>query len=255
MRECLSLSLLLGLLLAGAHSALADTTSLERTRQILRQIDDMWRGDSSHTVMTMEVRTAHYTRNMTMEGWSKGKDKTLVRILKPLKEKGTASLKSGNSIYSYLPKTNRTVRLTSSMMMGSWMGSHFTNDDLVKESRMEDDFNPDISFEGVRDGVPVIEFTLVPKPDAAVVWGKVVVTVQAKTLLPITQLYYDEDMKVARTIRFSDIQKLGGREIPVQMRVVPADKPEEYTHLVYKKLELNIPLQDAFFSLSRLKRQ
>lgn len=228
--------------------------SRKRAKEILRQVDDMWRGDSSHTIFTMQVKTAHYTRSMRLEGWSKGKEKTLVRILVPLKEKGTATLKSGNSIYTYLPKTDRTIRLTSGMMMGSWMGSHFTNDDLVKESLMEDDYDPTISFEGQRNNQNIIEFTLIPKADAAVVWGKVVVTVLANGYLPIIQHYYDEDMNIARTMTFSNNKLLGGRLLPSVMRVVPADKPNEYTELVYEKLELDTKLGDAFFSLARLKR-
>ena len=103
-------------------------------RKLLDDVDDLWRGQTSEAVLTMEVVTKNYQRTMKMRGFSKGKEKTLVRILKPIKEKGTATLKSGNNIYTYLPKTDRTIRLTSGMMMGSWMGSHFTNDDLVKES-------------------------------------------------------------------------------------------------------------------------
>ena len=226
----------------------------ERARRILREVDDLWRGDSSHGIFTMQVKTAHYTRAMRLEAWTKGKEKTLVRILAPLKEKGTATLKSENSIYSYLPRTDRTIRLTSGMMMGSWMGSHFTNDDLVKESRMEDDYNPRISFEGERNGRKTIEFTLIPKPEAPVVWGKVVATVLAEGYLPLTQIYYDEDMAVARTLTFSDIKPLAGRPRPTVMRVVPADKPEEYTEIVYERLELNVGIDDAFFSLASLKR-
>ena len=226
----------------------------EHARRILREVDDLWRGDSSHGIFTMQVKTAHYTRSMRLEAWTKGKEKTLVRILAPLKEKGTATLKSENSIYSYLPRTDRTIRLTSGMMMGSWMGSHFTNDDLVKESRMEDDYNPRISFEGERNGRKTIEFTLIPKPEAPVVWGQVVATVLAEGYLPLTQIYYDEDMAVARTLTFSDIRPLAGRPRPTVMRVVPADKPEEYTEIVYERLELNVGIDDAFFSLASLKR-
>jgi hypothetical protein len=232
-----------------------DDSATKRAKEILRQVDDMWRGISSHTILTMQVKTFHYTRNMRLEGWSKGKEKTLVRILTPLKEKGTATLKSGNSIYSYLPRTDRTIRLTSGMMMGSWMGSHFTNDDLVKESRMEEDYDPSVSFEGRRDNQDIIEFTLIPKPDAAVVWGKVVVTVLADGYLPLIQYYYDEDMNIARTITFDKIQQMAGRPRPTVMRVVPADKQDEYTELVYEKLELDITLSDTFFSLSHLKRK
>ena len=231
-----------------------DNPAVIKAKEILRQVDDMWRGTSSHSVLAMQVKTAHYTRDMRMEGWSKGKDKTLVRILAPLKEKGAATLKSGNEIYSYLPKTDRTIKLTSGMMMGSWMGSHFTNDDLVKESRMEEDYEPSISFEGKRDGQDIIEFTLIPKPDAAVVWGKIVAIVLAENYMPLKYFYYDEEMNIVRTMTFSRFEMLAGKIRPKVMRVVPADKPEEYTELVYEQLELNINLEDEFFSLSRLKR-
>jgi outer membrane lipoprotein-sorting protein len=231
-----------------------DDEAVKKAKEILRQLDDMWRGASSHSILTMQVKTAHYTRDMQMEGWSKGKDKTLVRILSPLKDKGAATLKSGNEIYSYLPKTDRTIRLTSGMMMGSWMGSHFTNDDLVKESRMDQDYDPSITFEGKRDGQDVIEFTLIPKPDAAVVWGKIVAVIRSNEYMPVRYAYYDEDMKIARTMTFSRYEMMAGKIRPKVMRVVPADKPDEYTELVYDKLELNVDINDDFFSLSSLKR-
>lgn len=230
-------------------------TPEQRTKRILREIDDLWRGESSYTVFTLRIKTKHYTRSIYMEGWSKGKERTLVRILTPLKEKGTATLKSGKNIYSYLPRTDRTIRLTSGMMMGSWMGSHFTNDDLVKESRREDDFDTTISFEGKRNGRDVIEFTLIPKPDAAVVWGKVVLVLVQKTYLPLKEVFYDEDMKVARTFSFTKVKLLGGAQRPSVMRVVPEDKPDEYTELVYERLDLNIPIKDSFFSLRKLRKR
>jgi len=192
---------------------------------------------------------------MKMEGWSKGKEMTLFRILEPLREKGTMTLKSGNHIYTYLPKTDRTIRLTSGMMMGSWMGSHLTNDDLVKEARLEEDYEAEIAFEGMRNGQNIIEFTLVPKPDAAVVWGKVVLYVLADSYMPLGEVFYDEDMQVARTFKFTDVRMLGGRERPAVMRVVPADKPDEFTEFVYKELKLDIGISDSFFGLSQLKRR
>ena len=226
----------------------------QRAKEILRQLDDMWRGTSSHSILTMHIKTSHYSRTMRLEGWSLGKEKSLVRVLSPLKEKGTATLKSGNNIYTYLPKTDRTIRLTSGMMMGSWMGSHFTNDDLVKESRMEDDYDPTISFEGKRDGQEIIEFTLTPKPDAAVVWGKIVAIVLSNEYIPLQYYYYDEDMNVARTIHFSKVEQLAGRLRPKVMKVVPADKPNEYTELIYEDLELGVKIKENFFSLAQLKR-
>lgn len=226
----------------------------ERVSSLLSEIDDLWRGQSSHALTTMQVKTEHYTRTMQMEAWSKGKEKTLVRVIEPLREKGTATLKSDNNIYTYLPKTDRTIKLSSGMMMGSWMGSHLTNDDLVKEARLEDDYDAEISFEGERNGENIIEFTLIPKPDAAVVWGKLILIIEATSHNPIVEEYYDEDMLLARTIKFTDLKQLAGRLRPSVMTVIPADKPGEYTEFVYQTLDLDVDLSDRLFSLSSLKR-
>ncbi len=231
------------------------TPASKRASDILRSVDDLWRGSSSHAITTMRVKTKHYTRTMRLEGWTKGKEQSLFRVLEPKKEKGTVTLKSGVHIYTYLPKTDRKIRLTSGMMMGSWMGSHLTNDDLVKEARLEDDYDARISFEGVRDGKNIIEFTLIPKPDAAVVWGKLVLIVLADGYTPVSEVFFDEDMAIARTMLFTDMKMLGGRLRPAVMRVVPADKPDEFTEFVYESLEMNVDISDRFFSVSNLKRR
>ncbi len=232
----------------------AAETPREKAARILNSIDDMWRGESSHGIMLMHVKTRNYSRNLKMEGWSKGKDRSLVRIVLPLKEKDTATLKSGNDIFTYLPQTDRTIRLTSGMMMGSWMGSHFTNDDLVKESRMLDDYHPEVTFEGMRDGMNLMEFTLLPKPESAVVWGKIILTVRDEKI-PVRELYYDEDMNLARSMTFTDLKNFSGRIIPAVLKVVPADKPDEYTEIVHESLEFNVPLRDDLFSLASLRKK
>ncbi|MBI5815979.1 MAG: outer membrane lipoprotein-sorting protein [Nitrospinae bacterium] len=230
--------------------------SSSRADEILRKIDDMWRGKSSHAKLMMRVKTANYTRSLGMEAWSKGKEKTLVRIISPIKEKGTATLKSGTEIYTYLPKTDRTIRLTSGMMMGSWMGSHFTNDDLVKESRLTDDYETRITFEGRRDGKEMMEFTLIPKPEAAVVWGKIVLLteIDGENYIPVREDFFDEDGAPVRRMTFSDVKMFGGRKMPAIQRVTPSGKPDEYTELFYEELQFDMPLGDAFFSISELRR-
>jgi outer membrane lipoprotein-sorting protein len=238
----------------GATVEQPSTAAVVRAREILKRVDDLWRGDSSHAILSMHIRTEHYQRSMQMEAWSKGTDRSLVKILKPLKEKGTASLKSGKNLYSYLPRTDRTIRLTSGMMMGSWMGSHFTNDDLVDESRMEEDYTPAVTFEGVRDGHNIIEFSLIPNEDAAVVWGRIVMTLFSESLLPIEEIFYDEDGAETRRMTFSDYKIMAGAERPAVMRITPTDKPDEYTEIIYESLELDVELQDSLFSINSLKR-
>jgi outer membrane lipoprotein-sorting protein len=223
-------------------------------KQILDRVDDLFRSQSSHGLATMTVTTAHWKRSLTLEMWSKGKDKSLVRILAPKKEKGTTTLRSGNDIWNYLPKVKRVIKLPSSMMAASWMGSHFTNDDLVKESRMADDYTFEITFRGEVAGDDIVEVTCHPKPEAAVVWGKVLVRARLKDYLPLFVKYFDEDLRLARTMTFSQVSELGGRMLPAVVTMVPEEKPDESTIVRYEKMEFDIGLDDDFFSLRTLQR-
>ncbi|MBW2061470.1 MAG: outer membrane lipoprotein-sorting protein [Deltaproteobacteria bacterium] len=232
---------------------LAQTAGLA-PKEILDRVDDLMRGDSSHGKMTMTITTAHWTRSLRIEAWSKGKDKSLMRILAPKKEKGTATLRSGNNIWNFLPKVKRIIKLPSSMMASSWMGSHFTNDDLVKESRMADDYDFKATFEGVKSGREVLEITCIPKEEAVVVWGKVVLTVGKDNYLPLKIEYYDEDLELARTMTFEDVGLLGGRTLPRRFITVPADKPQESTVITYEEMAFNLELDDKLFSIRSLQR-
>lgn len=244
----------LAVVLAWPGASRAEGGDEARVKALLEKLDDMWRADSSHAVVSMRVKTENYERSMKMESWSRGKDRSLVRILEPRKEKGTATLMRGEEMYTYLPKTDRTIRISSAMMSGSWMGSHFTNDDLVKQSRMAEDYTYKITFEGEREGQKIIEISLVPKEDAAVMWGRISVELRTEDNIPVRQRYYDEDGAVVRTMTFSRIKELGGRPLPTVMRVVPAENPDEFTEMVYEEIEFGVDVPDKLFSLNNLKR-
>jgi len=223
--------------------------------ELIQHIDRLWRGETSRANMTMTVQTQRYKRSMTMEAWSRGKDYSLVVIRKPIKDKGIATLKVKDNIWNYLPKINRVTKVPSSMMSGSWMGSHFTNDDLVKESTFEDDFNSSITFEGKRDGVTIYEITSIPKEDAAVVWGKVIMQIEQKTLAPYRALYYDEEGVLVRTLTFDQPRQIGERTVPMRLTLQPEDKPEESTVIIYNDIAFEVPIADSFFSLQNLQRR
>ena len=242
------------MLLIGAAPAALSADGSASSKEILDHVDDLFRGESSYGIFSMRVVTEHYSREMKMEGWSRGKDYSLIRILAPKKEKGTATLKAGKDIWNYLPKIRRVIKVPSSMMGGSWMGSHFTNDDLVKESRMADDYDHEVTFRGDREGVRVIGLTLMPKPLAAVVWGKVVVTVMEKDFMPVGVDYFDEDMIMTRTMAYSDPKRLGGRTLPVRMRIAPTDKPGEYTEILYHEIKFDLDLSEDIFTLRNLQK-
>lgn len=240
----------LGLL---SNATFASSAELD-AKQILDRVDDVWRGDSAQGKMTMKVVTAHWTRELKIEFWSKGKDKSLMRILAPKKEMGTTTLMVEHNIWNYLPKVKRVIKVPSSMMGGSWMGSHFTNDDLVKDSRMADDYTFEISFNGKQDRKNVIEITCIPNEDAAVVWGKIIVQVEQDTYLPTKMTYFNEDLEVARTMIFSDVRRMADRTIPAVATIIPADEPKESTTVTYEEIAFDVPIQDNLFSKRSLER-
>ncbi len=223
--------------------------------ELIRHIDELWRGETSQAVMTMTVKTRRYQRSMTMEAWSRGKDYSLIVIRQPVKDRGISTLKVKENIWNYLPKINRVTKVPSSMMSGSWMGSHFTNDDLVKDSTFADDYDSSITYEGARDGRQVYELTSLPKPNAAVVWGKVVMEIEQKTLAPYRALYYDEEGVLIRTLIFDQLQKIDGRDVPMRMSLQPEDKPEESTVITYQSIDFGVPLEPSFFSLQSLQQR
>ena len=215
----------------------------------------MLRGDSSRGVATMEVVTEHWERQVTLELWSLGTDHSLLRVVSPAKEAGTATLMTDDNIWNYLPKVDRTIKIPASMMAGSWLGSHFTNDDLVKESQLVEDYDIEIVFDGERDGIDLWELRLTPKPEAAVVWGHIEFLVRQLDDMPLSARYYDEDGGLARTLIYSEFRDLGGRIVPSVMDMHPEDKPGEHTTVRYQELEFDIDVDRAFFSLRNLQRR
>jgi hypothetical protein len=231
----------------------ADLQAQRTAEDIVDEVDRLLRGNSSRGTVVMEIVTEHWSRSMEMRIWSLGTEYSLIRVLSPRKDAGTATLKSGNEIWNYLPRVDRTIKLPASLMGAAWMGSHFTNDDLVKESRIIEDYDIEITHDGLRDGVAVWEFILTPKPEAAVVWGRIEEQVRQDDMMPLWVRYYDDRGELARTMVFSDFQVMGGRLVPARMVVEPADKPGESTTIIYRDLEFDVGLEPSFFSLQRLR--
>jgi outer membrane lipoprotein-sorting protein len=231
-----------------------ETSEAARVKEILDYVDRLWRGSTSEGQMEMEVVTAHWSRTMRMKVYTEGMERSLVRITYPAKEEGVATLKVENNIWNYLPKIKRVTKVPASMMLGSWMGSHFTNDDVVKDSQYVRDYNTKITFEGERDGLAVLELTLHPKPEAPVVWGKIVSTVRAEDYMPLSMTYFDEDGEEVRVFTFEEIKEMGGRILPTVLTIRPLDKPKEYTRVTYLEITFDVDLKPDLFSLRSLQK-
>jgi len=219
---------------------------------IIDEVDRLMRGESSTGRMRMEIDTENWSRTLEMQVWSLGTEYSLIRVESPPREAGTATLKVENEVWNYLPRADRTIKIPPSMMLGSWMGSHITNDDLVKESRIIEDYDIVISFEGERDGDEVWEFTMTPKPEAPVIWGSIEQAIRKGDRMPLWTRYYDEDGTLSRTITFSDFGPMGGRTVPARTVIEPADAAER-TVVTYLELEFDAGLEESFFSLRNLR--
>jgi len=218
-------------------------------QQLIRDVEQQYMGVSSHSRMEMEVATAHWRRSLTMEAWSLDRERFLVRILDPPKERGVATLKVEKEVWNYLPKVDRVIKVPPSMMGGAWMGSHITNDDLVKANHVDQDY----SFTLLAEDERMWRIEGVPRPDAAVVWGKIVYEVGKEPRVPLRVTYYDEKGEQVRQIVFTDVQKIGGRVLPLTMTVQPTEKPDEHTILHYDAIDFDIGLEPGYFSLQNLK--
>ena len=233
-------------------STYAEASNLN-PRKILDSVDDIYRSNTSHGILTLAVTTTNWQRTLTLEQWSKGKNKHLIKVLKPKKEKDLATLRVDTKVWNYMPKVKKVVKIPSSMMSSSWMGSHFSNDDLVKQSRMVKDYDYSTSFEGIRDGIDIVEITCVPKMNAAVVWGKVEVIVYKEDFIPLRLIYYDEDLNLSRKLEFSNIQIIDNKKIPLKMQMVPENEPGESTTIQWKEIKFDLTISDDFFSLRKLQ--
>lgn len=223
-----------------------------RVLEIIDGVDRLMRGESSAGRMRMEIDTENWSRSIEMSVWSLGTEYSLIRVDSPPREAGTATLKVENEVWNYLPRADRTIKIPPSMMLGSWMGSHVTNDDLVKESRIIEDYDIVISFEGDRDGEEVWEFTMTPKPEAPVIWGRIEQRIRKRDRMPVWSRYYDEDGTLSRSMTFSDFAVMGGRTVPTRTVIEPADD-DERTVVIYLELEFDVGLKEDFFSLRNLR--
>ncbi len=228
--------------------------SAQDATEIIKKVDQKMRGESSSSEMTMKIVRPDWTREISMKGWSLGTEYSLILVTAPARDQGTAFLKRDKEIWNWQPTIDRVVKLPPSMMSQSWMGSDFTNDDLVKESSIVYDYNHFIRGDTTINGYESWKIELIPKDDAAVVWGKIEVWVAKEDYIELLVKYYDEDDYLINTMILSDIREMGGRVIPSKMDMIPAENPDQRTVIIYKDIEFDIDIDEDFFSIQKMKR-
>lgn len=211
------------------------------------------RGNTSQVEMTIRTVRPTWSREMDIKAWVKGTDYSMILIRAPAKDKGIVFLKRKKEVWNWMPALERTIKLPPSMMSQSWMGTDFTNDDLVKESSIVNDYDHSIIGDTTIDNRNCYIIQMIPKPETAVVWSKVIVWIDKKDYLELHTLFYDEDGKLINTMNAYDIKLMGGRLIPTHFEMIPADKKNQKTEMIYKNVQFNNPIEDNFFITEKMK--
>lgn len=224
------------------------------SREILERVESLLWGTTVLGEYEMSITAPRWQRTLALRAWMERPRRSFIRILAPAKEKGIGSLRIGAEMWNYLPNVERTIKIPPSMMLQPWMGSDFTNDDLVKSSSIVEDYASTILREEPLGGAPAYVLELMPKPDAAVVWGKILYWVRKSDAVPLKQEFYDERGTLVRTMTYSEVKPMGGRSIPTRWEVRPADKPGNLTVIVVKSAVYDRPIDPEIFTQRNLQK-
>jgi len=222
-------------------------------QEIIQHIERLLWGKTSQGRYAMTITTPHWQRTLEMQMWMERPQRTFIRILAPRKEKGISSLRIKDEMWNYLPKVERTIKVPPSMMLQPWMGSDFTNDDLVKESNVINDYRHEILSIKDMDGVLTYVIQAVPKAEAAVVWGKLIYYIRKQDLMPLRQEYYSERGELIKVLSFSDVKEMDGRLLPTRWKMQTVRKPGNETVVELKEVKFNRPIANKVFSLRNLR--
>jgi outer membrane lipoprotein-sorting protein len=223
-------------------------------RDLVDRVDTLLWGKTLEGEFEMTIATSRWQRTLLLRAWMERPRRSFVRILAPAKEKGIGSLRIGAEMWNYLPNIERTIKIPPSMMLQPWMGSDFTNDDLVKQSSAVDDYTQRILKTEIADGAAVYVVEALPKPDAAVVWGKILYWIRKADLIPLKQEYYSERGERVRVLTFSEVRPMGGRVMPTKWEMRPVDKQGNLTTIVVKSALYDRAVEAEIFTQRNLQK-
>lgn len=223
-------------------------------KTIIDRMDKLYRSDASYADVDMTVVSEHWERTLVMDIWTEGMEKTFIYIKGPKKDEGIATLRIETEMWNYFPRINKVMKVPPSMMMGSWMGSDFTNDDLVKESSLLEDYNHRLIHPENEDPDNYyVELT--PKEDTPTVWGKIEITIRKADSIPVSQAYYDEKGQKMRVMTFSSVRQFGSRSIPAVLEMVPLNKEGQKTVIRYRDITFDTQGDKDVFTLRNLQKR
>lgn len=242
-------------LAAGVLLACAARGQPVDARAVLDKVEKLLWGRSVQGEYEMTIATPRWQRTLGLRVWMDRPRRSFVRIVSPAKEAGIGSLRIGAEMWNYLPNVERIIKIPPSMMLQPWMGSDFTNDDLVKESSILEDYTHRVLEEVQLDGEAVLRIEAIPKPEAAVVWGRIIYWVRRSDTMPLKQEFFSERGELVRVMTFSEIRTVGGRRLPTRWEMRPTAKPGNVTSVVLRDAVFDAPVDDEVFTQRNLQRR
>ncbi len=222
----------------------------QTAHSIMQKVDDNMRGKNVYMQMNMSITSLGHKRTMKMQTWAEGNKKSFVKTIYPPKDRGITFLSLDNQMWQYVPKIERIIKIPPSMMLQNWMGSDITNDDMVKQSSLVDDYDAKI----LKREDKIVTIELIPKEDAAVVWGKIVSRIDTSNYTGMKDIFYDEDGVEVRTFTYEKVKKFGNYYTPTYWKITPADKKGNFTEIIIEDVKYDTEISQQYFKKSALKR-
>lgn len=235
-------------------SLLPRMSQAQDAKAIVKKSEENLRGKSSRAELTMTIVRPKWSREMSMKSWQKGNDYALILVTGPARDKGVVYLKRSKEVWNWVPSIERNVKLPASMMSQSWMGSDFSNDDLVREMSIVNDYTHKILGTETIEGRDCHKIELIPSEEAAVVWGKIIMWIDKTDFLQLKSEFYDEDDYLVNVMEGTEVKKLGGRLMPTKLTMTPVEEEGQKTIMHYKDIEFDIRVEDSYFSTQNMKR-
>jgi outer membrane lipoprotein-sorting protein len=230
------------------------TPFAQDAKEIIAKSDELIKSKSSYSEVSMEIIKTDWSRSFGMKSWALEPDYAIIYITEPARDKGTVTLKRKKEVWNWIPAAQKVIKIPPSMMLQSWMGSDFTNDDLVKESSIVHDYTHSIIREEMYNDYECYVIESIPKEEAGVVWGKLLTWISKEYYFQLKTEFYDEDEFLVKKYIGSDIKHMDGRYFPTHWEMLPEDRPGEKTTFTYLKIQFNYPVDESFFSERNMKK-
>jgi outer membrane lipoprotein-sorting protein len=247
--------IILSLMLVQSSSGETVTKKYLSGKEIVERVESNLRGKNNYGIYTIIVRTPNWERTLSLEAWDdRIKNRAFVKINSPPKDKDTLFLKIGYNLWMFLPQLEKIIKIPPSMMLQPWMGSDFNNDDLLKESSLIQDYTHRIVGKEKVGHQEAFQIELLPKPEAPVVWGKIIYWVTPEEFIPHREQFFDEKGRLVKELKFSEVKLMGERKIPTLYEMIPLGKPGHQTLLMINKIRFNQKFNEDLFSMKNLRR-